>query len=436
MNGKQLKNSILQWAIQGKLVPQDPNDEPASVLLERIRKEKERLVKEKKIKKDKNASIIFRGEDNSYYEKFLVTGEVKCIDEEIPFEIPLGWEWCRLENLCTIYGRIGYRGYTKADMVERGCGAISISPSNMKENGLMNFDIATYISWLKYEESPEIQIRIGDILVVKTGSSFGKTCIVKDLPEKATINPQIAVLKFVLTHKNWLVFALNAPFVQNQFSEYVIGTSIPTFSQEKLSSTLLPLPPFEEQQRIVDKIVGIIPVVEKYNNAQNELDKLNASNREQLKKSILQEAIQGRLVTQMAEEGTAQELLEQIKLEKQKLVKEGKIKYSALTDSVIFKGEDNKYWEKIGKEVRCIDDEIPFEIPNSWAWTRCGMFFQLNPRNTIADDVMVGFIPMSLLQEGFQSKLFLTYSHDGRIGYRQCAGLCSGAYAGDNAAHD
>ena len=234
----------------------------------------------------------------------------------------------------------------------------------------MNFDIATYISWLKYEESPEIQIRIGDILVVKTGSSFGKTCIVKDLPEKATINPQIAVLKFVLTHKNWLVFALNAPFVQNQFSEYVIGTSIPTFSQEKLSSTLLPLPPFEEQQRIVDKIVGIIPVVEKYNNAQNELDKLNASNREQLKKSILQEAIQGRLVTQMAEEGTAQELLEQIKLEKQKLVKEGKIKYSALTDSVIFKGEDNKYWEKIGKEVRCIDDEIPFEIPETWVWVR------------------------------------------------------------------
>ena len=99
MNGKQLKNSILQWAIQGKLVPQDPNDEPASVLLERIREEKARLVKEKKIKKDKNESIIYRGEDNSYYEKFLATGEVKCIDEEIPFEIPQGWEWCRFGSL-------------------------------------------------------------------------------------------------------------------------------------------------------------------------------------------------------------------------------------------------------------------------------------------------------------------------------------------------
>ena len=99
MNGKQLKNSILQWAIQGKLVPQDPNDEPASVLLDKIRQEKERLIKEKKIKRDKNASIIYRGEDNSYYEKILATGEVKCIDEEVPFEIPKGWEWTRIGNI-------------------------------------------------------------------------------------------------------------------------------------------------------------------------------------------------------------------------------------------------------------------------------------------------------------------------------------------------
>ena len=307
---------------------------------------------------------------SSYYEKFLATGEVKCIDGEIPIEIPDGWEWCRLGNLCTIYGRIGYRGYTKAYIVEKGDGAISISPSNMKENGLMSFDIATYISWFKYEESPEIQIEIGDILVVKTGSSFGKTCIIKDLPEKATINPQIAVLKFVSIHQDWLVFALNSPFVQNQFSEYVIGTSIPTFSQEKLSSTLLPLPPFEEQQHIVDKIVEIMPIVDKYNNAQNELDKLNTFNKEQLKKSILQEAIQGKLVPQIAEEGTSQDLLEQIRQEKQKLAKEGKLKKSALNDSNIFKGDDNKYWEKVGKEVRSIDDEIPFEIPKTWIWVR------------------------------------------------------------------
>ena len=134
MNGKQLKNSILQWAIQGKLVPQEPNDEPASVLLEKIRQEKERLIKEKKIKRDKNASIIYRGEDNSYYEKITATGEVKCIDEEIPFEIPQGWEWCRLRDLCTVFGRIGFRGYTRNDIVEKGFGAITLSPSNMQDN--------------------------------------------------------------------------------------------------------------------------------------------------------------------------------------------------------------------------------------------------------------------------------------------------------------
>ena len=134
MNGKQLKNSILQWAIQGKLVPQDPNDEPASVLLDKIRQEKERLIKEKKIKRDKNASIIYRGEDNSYYEKITATGEVKCIDEEVPFEIPQGWEWCRLRDLCTVFGRIGFRGYTRNDIVEKGFGAITLSPSNMQDN--------------------------------------------------------------------------------------------------------------------------------------------------------------------------------------------------------------------------------------------------------------------------------------------------------------
>ncbi|MBR4217565.1 MAG: restriction endonuclease subunit S, partial [Bacteroidales bacterium] len=108
MDGKQLRNSILQWAIQGKLVPQDPNDEPASVLLERIREEKARLVKEKKIKRDKNESIIYRGEDNSYYEKFTATGEVKCIDDEIPFDLPFSWEWARIRDISQSYIGLTY----------------------------------------------------------------------------------------------------------------------------------------------------------------------------------------------------------------------------------------------------------------------------------------------------------------------------------------
>ena len=370
MNGKQLKNSILQWAIQGKLVPQDPNDEPASVLLEKIRKEKERLIKEKKIKRDKNASIIYRGDDNSHYEKILATGEVKCIDDEVPFEIPKGWEWCRLRDLCTVFGRIGFRGYTRNDIVDKGFGAITLSPSNMQDNGNMNYSVVSYVSWKKYEESPEIKIKTNDVLIVKTGSSYGKTCIITDLPEKATINPQIAVLKYSFVNNLWLTYCLNAPFAQEQFRKYVIGTSIPTFSQEKLSSTLLPLPPKNEQEHLTKKLSLLDKWIGSYNGIQQFIDRLNMDIYYKLKKSILQEALQGKLVPQIAGEGTAQELLEQIKAEKRRLVKEGKLKKSALNDSFIFRGDDNKYWEKTEDDAVCIDEEIPFEIPSNWAWVR------------------------------------------------------------------
>ena len=312
---------------------------------------------------------------SSYYEKILATGEVKCIDEEIPFEIPKGWEWCRLRNLCTIFGRIGFRGYTKSDMVEKGNGAISISPSNMKENGNMDFNVCSYISWYKYEESPEIQIQINDVLVVKTGSSYGKTCIIKSLPERATINPQIAVLKFIGVIPAWLTSALNSPHVQNQFNDYVIGTSIPTFSQEKLGSTLLPCPPMQEQQRISLLIKNLMYHISNYDESQKRLAELNLQVKDDIKKSLLQEAIQGKLVQQIAEEGTAQELLEQIKIEKQKLVKEGKLKKSALNDSVIFRGDDNKYYEQIGSEVTEI--ELPFDFPSTWSIARLNAVCQL-----------------------------------------------------------
>ena len=139
MNGKQLKNSILQWAIQGKLVPQDPNDEPASVLLDKIRQEKERLIKEKKIKRDKNASIIYRGEDNSYYEKILATGEVKCIDEEIPFEIPTSWSWARLGNLIDIKG--GKRLPAGYKLTDNKTNHIYIRVSDMQDGTIVSKDL-------------------------------------------------------------------------------------------------------------------------------------------------------------------------------------------------------------------------------------------------------------------------------------------------------
>ena len=300
----------------------------------------------------------------------LATGEVKCIDEEIPFDVPNGWEWCRLRDLCTVFGRIGFRGYTRNDIVEKGFGAITLSPSNMQDNGNMNYSVVSYISWKKYEESPEIKVKANDVLIVKTGSSYGKTCIISDLPEKATINPQIAVLKYSFVNNQWLTYFLNAPFAQEQFRKYVIGTSIPTFSQEKLSSTLLPLPPKNEQEHLTKKLSLLDKWIGSYNVIQQLIDRLNVDIYDNLKKSILQEAIQGKLVPQIAEEGTAQELLEQIKTEKQKLVKEGKLKKSALNDSVIFRGDDNKYYEQIGKKCLDITEQIPFEIPSNWEWCR------------------------------------------------------------------
>ena len=422
MNGKQLKNSILQWAIQGKLVPQDPNDEPASVLLDKIRQEKERLIKEKKIKRDKNASIIYRGEDNSYYEKILATGEVKCIDEEIPFEIPNGWEWCRLRDLCTVFGRIGFRGYTRNDIVEKGFGAITLSPSNMQDNGNMNYSVVSYISWKKYEESPEIKVKANDVLIVKTGSSYGKTCIISDLPEKATINPQIAVLKYSFVNNQWLTYFLNAPFAQEQFRKYVIGTSIPTFSQEKLSSTLLPLPPKNEQEHLIKKLSLLGKCIGSYNVIQQLIDRLNVDIYDKLKKSILQEAIQGKLVPQTAEEGTAKELLEQIKAEKQKLVKEGKLKKSALNDSIIFRGDDNRYYEKIGKKCMDITEELPFDLPNNWTWCRLGNLISITSgENLTSKQMLNGKIPVyggnGITGHHSKANIFEETIVIGRVGY-------------------
>ena len=352
----------------------------------------------------------------------LATGEVKCIDEEIPFEIPKGWKWCRLRDLCTVFGRIGFRGYTRNDIVEKGFGAITLSPSNMQDNGNMNYSVVSYISWKKYEESPEIKVKANDVLIVKTGSSYGKTCIISDLPEKATINPQIAVLKYSFVNNQWLTYFLNAPLAQEQFRKYVIGTSIPTFSQEKLSSTLLPLPPKNEQEHLIKKLSLLGKCIGSYNVIQQLIDRLNVDIYDKLKKSILQEAIQGKLVPQTAEEGTAKELLEQIKAEKQKLVKEGKLKKSALNDSIILRGDDNKYYEKIGKKCMDITEELPFDLPNNWTWCRLGNLISITSgENLTSKQMLNGKIPVYGGNgiTGYHSKanIFEETIVIGRVGY-------------------
>ena len=368
MNGKQLKNSILQWAIQGKLVPQDPNDEPASVLLDKIRQEKERLIKEKKIKRDKNASIIYHGEDNSYYEKILVTGEVKCIDEEIPFDVPNGWEWERWGNISQ---SIQY-GYN-APALEHGAIKM-VRISDIQENCVL-WDNVPYCQ-IEENDIDTYLLKVNDILFARTGGTVGKSFLVEEVPERAIYAGYLIRTRYSsLLNSRYMKLFMESQLYWEQLKNGTIATAQPNCNGKTLAKMLLPIPPTKEQDRIVGKLTQLSSFLNNYTLYQERLNLLNEEIKEQLKKSILQEAIQGKLVPQIAEEGTAQELLEQIKAEKQNLVKEGKLKKSALATSVIFRGDDNKYYEQIGSEVTEI--ELPFEIPNSWSLARLNAVCQL-----------------------------------------------------------
>ena len=369
MNGKQLKNSILQWAIQGKLVPQDPNDEPASVLLERIRAEKAKLIKEKKLKKDKNESIIYRGDDNSYYEKFLATGEVKCIDEEIPFEIPEGWEWCRLNDLALYRKGPFGSSLTKSMFVAKNKHSIKVYEQKnaiQKDYTLGDY----YINKEKFETMQSFVVKPNDIIVSCAGT-IGETYLLPSDAPVGIINQ--ALMRVTLFDLNmaeyWQIYF--AFILLNEAQMKGAGSAIkniPPF--EYLKAVLVAVPPLLEQNRLAERYYKLLSLIDKYESEANKLNSLNQNIYGKLKKSILQEAIQGKLVPQITEEGTAQELLEQIKAEKQKLVKEGKLKKSTLSDSIIFRGDDNKYFEKIANTKMDITDEIPFEIPDSWSWVR------------------------------------------------------------------
>ena len=363
MNGKQLKNSILQWAIQGKLVPQDPNDEPASVLLDKIRKEKERLIKEKKIKRDKNASVIYRGEDNSYYEKLLATGEVKCIDEEVPFEIPKGWEWERWGNISQ---SIQY-GYN-APALEHGAIKM-VRISDIQENCVL-WDNVPYCQ-IEENDIDTYLLKVNDILFARTGGTVGKSFLVEEVPERAIYAGYLIRTRYSsLLNPRYMKLFMESQLYWEQLKNGTIATAQPNCNGKTLAKMLLPIPPTKEQVRIVGKLTQLSSFLNNYTLCQERLNLLNEEIKEQLKKSILQETIQGKLVPQIAEEGTAHELLEQIKAEKQKLVKEGKLKKSALNDSVIFRGDDNKYYEQIGTNCIDITDDIPFDLPCNWCWCR------------------------------------------------------------------
>ena len=304
--------------------------------------------------------MVFTNSLSSYYEKFLATGEVKCIDEEIPFEIPATWEWCRL-------------GY-----IFSHCTGKALNGTNRKGN-LYTYITTSNLYWDRFELSSLKEMYFteeelgkctatkGDLLVCE-GGDIGRSAI-------WNYDYNIRIQNHIHKLRSYIPLC-------TRFFYYVMylykgigyiggkGIGIQGLSSGALHNILIPTPSINEQKRIISQIEAIMPIAVKYEKSQEELNQLNDSIHNRLRKSILQEAIQGKLVPQIPEERTAQELLEQIRQEKQKLVKEGKLKKFALSDSVIYKGDDNKYFEKIGTIEKDITDEIPFEIPNSWCWIR------------------------------------------------------------------
>lgn len=302
---------------------------------------------------------------SSYYEKMLATGEVKCIDEEIPFEVPKGWEWCRFSSL---YLSLTDGTHSTPKYTLSGIPFISVKDMS---SGVIDFSNTKYISKEEHQKlSDRCHPQKGDLLLSKVGTTGIPAMVTTD--REFSLFVSVALIKLIQCdiNREFLVFMIQSPLVQEQAKENTRGVGNKNWVLSAVSKTLMVVPPLEEQGRIKNRLNLILSYVERYSSSQDKLDLLNANIVTDLKKSILQEAIQGKLVPQIAEEGTAQELLEQIKAEKQKLVKEGILKKSALNDSVVFRGDDNRYCEKIGKSVQCIDEEIPFEIPESWVWCK------------------------------------------------------------------
>ena len=292
---------------------------------------------------------------SSYYEKILATGEVKCIDEEIPFEIPQGWEWCRLRDVIQLLSGRDLEP-SMYNSSQKGIPYITGASNFNNENLIVN----------RWTQTPVTVSEEGDLLITCKGTigtmafnNIGSIHIARQIMAIHSKDVDLHYLK--------LYFELNIGTLESQ-----ANSMIPGISREVVLNSLVPIPPLQEQIKIVEKSNSLMPLVSKYSFAQGKLNLLNNVIKNKLEKTILQEAIKGKLVPQIAEEGTAQELLEQIKAEKQKLVKEGKLKKSALNDSLIFRGDDNKYYEQIGKNCVDITEEIPFEIPNNWTWARMG----------------------------------------------------------------
>lgn len=358
-----LKNKILMLAIQGKLVPQMETEEPASVLLQKIQQEKEKLIQKKKLKKEKNESIIYK-KDNQYFEKI---GDIeKNITENIPFEIPENWQWVRLRSIGSYKKGPFGSSLKKSIFVPKTENTIKVyeQKNAINKNHLLG---SYYISKEYFEKHmTSFEVVSGDIIVSCAGT-IGETYILPEKIEKGIINQALMKISlFSLINKDYFLLFFENVIKENSKEESK-GTAmknIPPFAVFK--QMFIPLPPLAEQERIVKKVEEIFSQLEHIEKNKKELEKLKAA----FKNKLLYKAIQGKLVPQIKTEEPASVLLQKIQLEKEKLIKDKKIKNNK-QESVIYK-KDNHYYEKIGDIEKDITKEIPFEIPKNWQWVRLG----------------------------------------------------------------
>ncbi|MFH6640910.1 restriction endonuclease subunit S [Streptococcus suis] len=348
MTPEQLKASILQRAMEGKLVPQDPNDEPASELLKRIKDEKEKLISEGKVKRDKKETEFFCGDDGKPYEK-LADGTVKKV--EVPYEIPESWEWVRL-------GNIGYWGSgatpSKSNLKYYEPQAVPWLLTGDLTDGYITH-IPNKISELALEKTSVRLNPTGSVLIAMYGATIGKLGI---LTFPATTNQACCACNTLFhVEKLFLFYFLMSE--RKNFTARAEGGAQPNISKEKIINTLFPLPPLAEQKRIVTQIERALKQVEIYAENYHKLQELDRAFPDKLKKSILQYAMQGKLVAQNPNDEPVEILLEKIRAEKQKLFEEGKLKKKDLTEMVVIKGDDNSHYQ-----------DVPYDIPESWKWVR------------------------------------------------------------------
>ena len=389
MDTKALRQKILDLAIRGKLVPQDPNDEPASVLLERIRAEKQQMVKDGRLKaKDvKNDTVIFVGEDNLHYEKFA-DGSVKCIEDEIPFEIPDGWSLLRLQSFVTFIG---------GSQPPKSTFEYVSTPDNIRLIQIRDYKTDKYATYIPRSSARRFCTK-NDVMIGRYGPPIFQ--ILRGIEGSYNVALMKAVADPRLMENNYLFYLLQ----DGELLKMLESLSDRTCGQDginmyELNRYIVGIPPIPEQHRIIEYLEKALPIAD---TIANDRDSLIATI-QKAKAKVLDLAIRGKLVPQNSHDEPASVLLDRICAEKEELIKQGKIK-RVKRESVIFRGEDNSYYETIDGNTENIDDEIALDVPEHWALARLKSIYEVNPKNKVADKMLVSFVPMTLIEDQFSGR--------------------------------